>query len=75
MKISEVVDVMTREIGQEQGEHLAETLCREFSGEAVYFPRRPARPEISPRDTPRTLQARYGISRQTSYVWLRKARR
>lgn len=66
MKISEVVDVMTREIGQEQGEHLAQVLCREFSGEAVYFPRRPARPEITIRDTPTSLQKRFGISRQTS---------
>ena len=75
MKISEILPVLAREIGQEQGEHLATTLCREFSGESLYFPRRPARPEITIRDTPTSLQRRYGISRATSYAWMRKLRR
>jgi hypothetical protein len=47
-----------------------------WAGEKVYIPSRTQlRPEIAPNDTPQTIQARYRVSRSTSYVWLRQWRR
>lgn len=73
MKFSDVLPIFERELG-EQGRQFAQVLCRELSGECLYFPRNAVRPEVTRLDTPKTLQSRYGISRQCAYVWLRKYR-
>ncbi len=72
MKFCELRQIIARELGQEQARDLAATICRECSGETVYFPKRPAPPEIGPRDTPKTIQARFHVCRQTAHNWLKR---
>lgn len=74
MRFSELSEVLAREIGEERAKEAASVICRFGAGETLYIPERPVPPAVTPRDTPRTLQARYGVSRQCAYQWLRKFR-
>lgn len=75
MTLDEVAVILERALGQDQARVALEAICREAAGESLYIPRRAARPEIRPSDTPQALQKKYGISRTTAYNWVNNWRR
>jgi len=74
MKFADLADLIRRELPHEQAERLCRAICREAAGEQIYIPARHGEPEILPSDTPKTVQKRYGVSRQTAYNWVNKWR-
>lgn len=75
MRLNDLNIILAREFGQEQATRLAETITREFSGETLYIPRRPAPPVVGPRDTVSGLVRRFRVAPCTAYRWLADYRR
>lgn len=75
MKLSDLTATLEREFGQEQASRLAAIITREFSGEVLYIPRRPAPPVVGPRDTVSGLVRRFHVAPCTAYRWLADYRR
>lgn len=70
MTFADLSEILRRELGAD-ADRILTTICRECAGETLYVPRRAARPEVRPTDTPASLQARHGVSRRTAYSWVR----
>jgi hypothetical protein len=70
MRFAELQEILVREFGADIARRACAAICREASGEQVKIPRRDLPPEIRPDDTPKTLQARYQVSRSTAYNWV-----
>lgn len=75
MKFTDLSDTLAREFGPEQAARLGETITREFAGEVLYIPRRPAPPVVGPCDTVAGLARRFHVAPCTAYRWLADYRR
>ena len=63
-------------IREECGDHAPRVLSRIriiCGGMRLYVPAKQPM-EVTQKDTPKTLQAKYGVSRSTAYNWLNKYR-
>jgi hypothetical protein len=67
--LDELREILEREPGPLSAERVVELVCQHFGGQRVYVTQRP-KPEISHKDTPRTIQRRYNVSRSTAHSWL-----
>lgn len=70
MTLTDLSNLLARELGPQTAARAVVALCREAAGERLYIPRHPAPPEILPSDTVSSIRARYSISRRTAYHWI-----
>jgi hypothetical protein len=75
VKFVELADIIKREVGRDLADKVVEAICSAAAGEAVYIPRRPARPSIEPSDTPTAVARKHNVSRSTAYNWVNRWRR
>ncbi|MBV5310765.1 hypothetical protein [Chromatium okenii] len=69
MTFAELSDIVRRECGQD-ADQVLRVICHQCAGESIHVPIRSIRPEILPTDTPKTIQARYRVSKTTAYRWV-----
>jgi hypothetical protein len=74
VKFTELAEILERELGRDLAARCCAALRREASGEDVYIPRRDGPPAILPTDTPRTVQARYGVPARKARDWVHRWR-
>lgn len=75
MKFSDLAEVITATLGQDEARRLCLAISQRFAGETVYIPARPVPPEILPNDTPASVARRYRVDRSTGYRWVERWRR
>lgn len=56
-------------------ERVCEILATHYGGTRPHIGKRWQQPEISPRDTPATVQRKYGVPRSTAHNWVQRWKR
>lgn len=74
MTLSDLADVLARNLGADLAARAAAVLIEHAPGETLYIPQRLAPPRVLPSDTVASLRARYACSRRTAYNWINRQR-